>query len=102
MKSWIAAYGKGFVATSQDTWALFKRLEIEPIVDSDITSSICFLSGVSIASICVIAMSAWTSQFYQNFTVTLSLLTFFMGYLLVKSLVAKILMAKDGQELTFK
>ncbi|QHO55923.1 hypothetical protein DS421_3g69280 [Arachis hypogaea] len=80
----IAAYGKGFVAASQDTWSLFKRLEMEPIVDSDITSSICFLSGVSIASICVIAVSPWISQLYQNFTATLSLLTFFIGYLLTR------------------
>ncbi|RYR22194.1 hypothetical protein Ahy_B03g067471 [Arachis hypogaea] len=78
----IAAYSKGFVAASQDTWSLFKRLEMEPIVDLDITSSICFLSGVSIASISVIAVSAWTSQLYENFTATLALLTFFIGYLL--------------------
>ncbi|XLR56485.1 hypothetical protein HN51_010777 [Arachis hypogaea] len=80
----IAAYGKSLLAAPQNTWSLFKRLEMEPIVDSDITSSICLLSGVSIASISVIAVSAWTSQFYQNFTATLSLLTFFIGYLLTR------------------
>ncbi|MED6137447.1 hypothetical protein PIB30_065127 [Stylosanthes scabra] len=82
----IAAYGKGFVAASQDTWSHFKRLEMEPIVDSDITTSICFHSGVSIASICVIVVSAWTSQLYQNFIATLSLLTFFISYLLVSTM----------------
>nr|XP_025687065.1 protein PNS1-like isoform X2 [Arachis hypogaea]XP_025687066.1 protein PNS1-like isoform X2 [Arachis hypogaea] len=80
----IAAYGKSLLAAPQNTWSLFKRLEMEAIVDSDITSSICLLSGVSIASISVIAVSAWTSQFYQNFTATLSLLTFFIGYLLTR------------------
>ncbi|RYR20625.1 hypothetical protein Ahy_B03g065815 [Arachis hypogaea] len=30
----IAAYGKGFVAASQDTWSLFKRLEMEQFASS--------------------------------------------------------------------
>ncbi|KAK7243429.1 hypothetical protein RIF29_38225 [Crotalaria pallida] len=80
----IAAYGHGFVKASQDTWALFEREEMEPIVDSDITSSICFLTGVCSGSICVIVVAAWTYKVHQSFTATLSLLTFFIGYLLTR------------------
>ncbi|GLT39741.1 hypothetical protein SLA2020_139170 [Shorea laevis] len=80
----IAAYGKGFVRASQDTWALFEREEMEPIVDSDITSSICFLTGVCSGSTCVIMAAAWTAKVHQPFTATISLLTFFIGYLMTR------------------
>ncbi|KAK6933854.1 Choline transporter-like, partial [Dillenia turbinata] len=80
----IAAYGKGFVKASQDTWALFERQEMESIVDSDITSSICFLTGVCSGSICVIVVAAWTYTVHQSFTATISLLAFFIGYLMTR------------------
>ncbi|CAN1316629.1 Protein PNS1 [Linum perenne] len=78
----IGAYGKGFVKASKDTWSLFKSQEMEEIVDSDITSSICFLTGVCSGSICVIMVAAWTFKVHQPFTATLSLLAFFIGYLM--------------------
>ncbi|KDP43586.1 hypothetical protein JCGZ_16873 [Jatropha curcas] len=80
----IAAYGKSFVQASQDTWALFERQDMERIVDSDITSSICFLTGVCSGSICVIVVAAWTHESYQPFTATVSLLAFFIGYLMTR------------------
>ncbi|XP_017227182.1 protein PNS1 isoform X2 [Daucus carota subsp. sativus] len=80
----IAAYGKGFVQASQDTWELFKKLDMECVVDSDITSAICFLSGTCSGSICVIVVSAWTWSVHKSFTATLSLLAFFIGYLMTR------------------
>ncbi|KOM42899.1 hypothetical protein LR48_Vigan05g050300 [Vigna angularis] len=80
----IAAYGKGFVKASRDTWALFEKEDMVSIVDSDITSSICFLTGVCSGSICVIVVAAWTHTVHQSFTATLSLLTFLIGYLLTR------------------
>ncbi|KAH1106792.1 hypothetical protein J1N35_010560 [Gossypium stocksii] len=80
----IAAYGKGFVRASQDTWALFEREEMEPIVDSDMMSAICFLTGVCSGSICVIVVAAWTAKVHQPFTATISLLAFFIGYLMTR------------------
>ncbi|XP_062174737.1 protein PNS1 isoform X2 [Alnus glutinosa] len=80
----ISSYGKGFVKASQDTWELFERQEMEPIVDSDITSSICFLTGVCSGSICVIVVAAWTARVHQSFTATISLLAFFIGYLMTR------------------
>ncbi|XP_056164569.1 uncharacterized protein LOC115684952 isoform X2 [Syzygium oleosum] len=80
----IAAYGKGFVKASQDTWELFEKQEMESIVDSDITSSICFLTGVCSGSICVIVVAAWTVTVRGSFTATISLLAFFVGYLMTR------------------
>lgn len=80
----IAAYGKGFVKASQDTWELFERQEMVRIVDSDITSSICFLTGVCSGSICVIVAAAWTFTVHRSFTATISLHAFCVGYLMTR------------------
>ncbi|KAD5802890.1 hypothetical protein E3N88_14250 [Mikania micrantha] len=80
----IAAYGKGFVKASQDTWELFEKREMEMIVDSDITTAICFLTGVCSGSICVIVVAAWTAAVRGTFTATISLLAFIIGYLMTR------------------
>lgn len=80
----IAAYGKGFVKASQDTWELFEKREMEIIVDSDITTAVCFLTGVCSGSICVIMVAAWTASVHKSFTATISLLAFIVGYLMTR------------------
>ncbi|XP_042479647.1 uncharacterized protein LOC122060578 [Macadamia integrifolia] len=80
----IAAYGKGFVSASQDTWALFERQRMEPMVDSDITSAVFFLAGVCSGSICVLVTASWSWAVYRSFTATVSLLAFIIGYLLTR------------------
>ncbi|CAA3010449.1 CTL DDB_G0274487 [Olea europaea subsp. europaea] len=80
----IAAYGKGFVQASQDTWELFLKREMEQIVDSDITSAICFLTGVCSGSICVIVVAAWSATVHHRYTATLSVLAAFIGYLMTR------------------
>ncbi|KAK9683024.1 hypothetical protein RND81_10G113300 [Saponaria officinalis] len=80
----IAAYGKSFVKASQDTWELFEKEEMESMVDADIMSAVCFLSGVCSGSICVIMVAPWTHTVHQGFTATISLLAFFVGYLMTR------------------
>ncbi|XP_010269752.1 PREDICTED: protein PNS1-like isoform X2 [Nelumbo nucifera] len=80
----IAAYGKGFVQASQQTWELFEKQGMEAIVDADMTSAVCFLTGVCSGSICVLSTASWTWAVHKGFTATVSLLTFFIGYLLTR------------------
>ncbi|XP_010279504.1 PREDICTED: CTL-like protein DDB_G0274487 [Nelumbo nucifera] len=80
----IAAYGKGFVEASEQTWEMFERQQMEPIVDSDITSAIGFLTGVCSGSICVLVTASWTWAEHKSFTATVSLMAFFIGYLLTR------------------
>ncbi|XP_074308405.1 protein PNS1 isoform X2 [Silene latifolia] len=80
----IAAYGKSFVKASQDTWGLFEKEEMESMVDADIMSAVCFLSGVCSGSICVIMVAPWTHTVHKGFTATISLLAFFVGYLMTR------------------
>ncbi|PKA55390.1 hypothetical protein AXF42_Ash006592 [Apostasia shenzhenica] len=80
----VAAYGQGFVAASQSTWGLFERQGMEEIVDSDITSSICFLTGVSSGAICVIFAASLTFAEHRQYTITVSFVAFFVGYLMTR------------------
>ncbi|KAL0429217.1 UNVERIFIED_CONTAM: hypothetical protein Sradi_0547700 [Sesamum radiatum] len=80
----IAAYGKGFVKASQDTWELFQKREIVEVVDSDITSAICFLTGVCSGAICTIVVAAWTATVHRGYIGTLSVLAAFIGYLMTR------------------
>ncbi|XP_068661056.1 uncharacterized protein [Aristolochia californica] len=80
----VAAYGHGLVRASESTWALFEKNEMEPIVDSDITTSLCFLAGVASGSTCVIFAASWTFSEHKSFTATVALLAFFLGYLITR------------------
>ncbi|XP_043726355.1 protein PNS1-like [Telopea speciosissima] len=80
----IAAYGKGFVRAAQDTWTLFERQGMEAIVDSDLTSAICFLTGVCSGCICVLVTASWSWALHRSYTATVSLLAFFIGYLMTR------------------
>ncbi|KAJ4763017.1 Plasma-membrane choline transporter family protein [Rhynchospora pubera] len=80
----IAAYGKSFVAASISTWRQFQQQEMEELVDSDITSSVCFLTGVSSGALCVILSASMTFATYKHYTATVSLIAFFVGYLMTR------------------
>ncbi|KAL5995240.1 hypothetical protein ACLOJK_025298 [Asimina triloba] len=79
----IGAYGRDFVRASKSTWELFERQKMEALVDSDITSSVCFLTGTASGSVCVIFAASWTFAEHRSHTATVSMLAFFIGYLLV-------------------
>lgn len=79
----IAAYGKGFVKASQDTWELFDKRGMVEVVDGDITTAICFLTGICSGSICTIVVAAWTATVHRSYIATLSVLAAFIGYLMV-------------------
>ncbi|CAL9037858.1 uncharacterized protein LOC135618946 isoform X1 [Musa acuminata AAA Group] len=80
----IAAYGRGFVAASQSTWGLFERHKMEELVDSDITSAVCFLTGVTSGALSLIFAASWTFSSHKHYTATVSLLAFFVGYLMTR------------------
>lgn len=73
------------MAASQSTWGLFERQGMEELVDSDITSSVCFLTGVCSGAICTIFAASWTFATHKHYTATASLLAFFVGYLMVRN-----------------
>ncbi|KAL3832969.1 hypothetical protein ACJIZ3_007705 [Penstemon smallii] len=57
---------------------------MEQIVNSDMTSVICFLTGVCSGSICTIVVVLWTAHVHRGNIGTLAVLaTTFIGYLVI-------------------
>jgi hypothetical protein len=81
----IAAYGRGFVQASRSTWGQFEAHPgMAALVDSDITSSVCFLTGVTSGALCVALAGSWTFATHRHYTATVSLMAFFVGYLMTR------------------
>jgi hypothetical protein len=81
----IAAYGRGFVQASRSTWSQFEALPgMAALVDSDITSSVCFLTGVTSGALCVALAGSWAFATHRHYTATVSLLAFYVGYLMTR------------------
>ncbi|KAJ1292185.1 hypothetical protein BS78_02G372900 [Paspalum vaginatum] len=81
----IAAYGRGFVQASRSTWGQFEALPgMAALVDSDITSSVCFLTGVTSGALCVALAGSWAFATHRHYAATVSLLAFFVGYLMTR------------------
>ncbi|KAL6841849.1 hypothetical protein ACP4OV_028361 [Aristida adscensionis] len=81
----IAAYGRGFVQASRSTWRQFEAQGMAALVDADITSSVCFLTGVTSGALCVALAGSWTfASTNRHYTATVSLLAFFVGYLMTR------------------
>jgi hypothetical protein len=54
------------------------------LVDSDITSSVCFLTGVTSGALCVALAGSWAFATHRHYTATVSLLAFYVGYLMTR------------------
>uniref|UniRef100_A0A0D6QVF5 Choline transporter-like protein n=1 Tax=Araucaria cunninghamii TaxID=56994 RepID=A0A0D6QVF5_ARACU len=80
----VAVYGKGFVKAARDTWTMFDARGLEPVINQDLTSSMCFLSGIASGAVCVIVSGSWTFATHKNLTATVSFLSFLIGYFMMR------------------
>ncbi|XP_052176785.1 protein PNS1 [Diospyros lotus] len=76
----VGVYNKGFVEASMDTWALFGRVGLEPLIDSDLTSSFCFLCAVAGGSAAALAGGTWAFVVHRDYTTEVSIYAFLIGY----------------------
>ncbi|KAL0428348.1 UNVERIFIED_CONTAM: hypothetical protein Slati_3009600 [Sesamum latifolium] len=76
----VGVYNKGIVQASTDTWEMFRRLGMEKLINSDLTSSFCFLSGVAAGSICALVGGSWALLIHKTYATEVSLYTFLIGY----------------------
>ncbi|KAG6424290.1 hypothetical protein SASPL_114705 [Salvia splendens] len=78
----VAVYNKGIVQASKDTWEIFNRTGIEMLIDTDLTSSFCFLCGIAAGSLCALVAGTWALFVQKSYATELSLYAFLTGYLL--------------------
>ncbi|CAA7394855.1 unnamed protein product [Spirodela intermedia] len=78
----VGVYAKGFVAASEDTWKLFLLHRMEPVIDLDVTSSFCFLSGVAGGSLSALLGGIWAAAAAKEkaYAADVTLYSFVIGY----------------------
>ncbi|KAL6223471.1 hypothetical protein ACLB2K_006858 [Fragaria x ananassa] len=76
----VGVFNKGFVQASAGTWEMFKNIELQEIIDLDLTSSFCFLSGVAGGAICSLVSGTWTLSVHKSYATEVSLYAFLIGY----------------------
>lgn len=81
----VGVYKKGIVQGSMDTWEMFRRIGIEKLINADLTSSFCFLCGISAGSICALIGGSWALIIHRTYATEVSLYAFLTGYLLVSN-----------------
>ncbi|KAL5767794.1 hypothetical protein ACOSQ2_014577 [Xanthoceras sorbifolium] len=80
----VGVYNKGFVQASVDTWDLFRRVELEMLIDSDLTGAFCFLSGIAGAAVCALVGGIWTLAVHESYAIEVSIYAFLIGYFMCR------------------
>ncbi|XP_062107953.1 uncharacterized protein LOC133818866 [Humulus lupulus] len=78
----VGLHIKSFVQASKYAWDTFKKIGLESLIDSDLTSSFCFLSGVAVGAISSLVSGIWALVLHKSYATELSLYAFFIGYLI--------------------
>ncbi|KAK6159035.1 hypothetical protein DH2020_006349 [Rehmannia glutinosa] len=76
----VGVYNKGIVQASMDTWEMFTRNEMEELINSDLTSSFCFLCGMAAGSICGLVGGTWAIFIHKSYATEVSIYVFLVGY----------------------
>ncbi|MQL74731.1 hypothetical protein Taro_007122 [Colocasia esculenta] len=80
----VGVYNKGFVTASEDTWKLFMSLDMEPVIDADLTSSFCFLSAVAGGAFSALLSGIWVLVVDKSYGTAVSLYAFVLCYFLIR------------------
>ncbi|KAF6150180.1 hypothetical protein GIB67_023135 [Kingdonia uniflora] len=80
----VGVYGKGIVKASRDVWETFRKVGMESVIDSDLTSSFCFLCGVAGGSACSLVGGSWAVVVEKSYATEVSIYGFLIGYFIVR------------------
>ncbi|MED6170920.1 hypothetical protein PIB30_035791 [Stylosanthes scabra] len=80
----VGVYNHGFLESSYVTWDVFTRVGMLPIIDSDLTGSLCFLSGVAVGAICSMVSGMLSLLMHQSYAMDVSIYAFFIGYFMCR------------------
>ncbi|OWM78839.1 CTL-like protein DDB_G0274487 [Punica granatum] len=84
----VGVYNKEFAQASKDTWDMFRRAEIEVLIDSDLTGVVCFLCGVTGGAVSSLIAGSWALAVHKSYATELSLYAFLIGYFMCRVAVA--------------
>ncbi|KAK1272211.1 hypothetical protein QJS04_geneDACA013002 [Acorus gramineus] len=75
---------KGFVRASEEAWEAFGRVGMGRLIEVDLTSSFCFLSGVAGGALSGIVGGAWALVVHKELTAGVSAYAFLIGYFVTR------------------
>ncbi|KAM6566655.1 hypothetical protein CsatA_025783 [Cannabis sativa] len=78
----VGLHNKSFVQASKYAWDIFKKNGLESVIDSDLTSSFCFISAVTVGAISSLVSGIWALVVHKSYATELSLYAFIIGYLI--------------------
>ncbi|KAJ6744134.1 F20H23.27 PROTEIN-RELATED [Salix purpurea] len=80
----VGVYNMGFVQASMHTWEMLRRVELEPIIDRDLTGSFCFFCGMAGGAICTLVAGTWTFVVHRSYATEVSIYAFLIGYFMCR------------------
>ncbi|KAL3512818.1 hypothetical protein ACH5RR_025535 [Cinchona calisaya] len=80
----IGVHNKGIMQSSSNIWEIFQRARIEQLINSDLTSSFCFLSGTAGGAACALVAGSWALVAHKSFATEVSIYTFLIGYFTIR------------------
>ncbi|WOG98199.1 hypothetical protein DCAR_0417540 [Daucus carota subsp. sativus] len=80
----VGVYGKNFGQASRDTWELLGRGGLEPVIESDLTSSFCFLCGMAGGSASTLVGGTWSLLIHKSYATEVSIYAFLIGYFMTR------------------
>lgn len=80
----VGVHNKGIVQASSETWEMFRRSGMEQLINSDLTSSICFFCGVAGGATCTLLGGSWAFAMHKSYATEISIYAFLIGYLMVR------------------
>ncbi|CAL5356823.1 unnamed protein product [Camellia sinensis] len=81
---YAGAYNMGFVQASIDTWEMFRRGGLEQVIDSDLTSSFCFLSGMASGAVFALLGGPWCLVVHKGYAAEISIYAYLIGYFMCR------------------
>ncbi|GMH26552.1 hypothetical protein Nepgr_028395 [Nepenthes gracilis] len=80
----VGVYDKGIVRASKDTWEMFGRAGMGQLIDTDLTSSFCFLCGLSGGAVSSLVGGSWALALREGYATQISFYAFFIGYFMTR------------------
>ncbi|KAB5512239.1 hypothetical protein DKX38_029267 [Salix brachista] len=80
----VGVYNMGFVQASMQTWEMLRRVELEPIIDRDLTGSFCFFCGMAGGAISTLVAGTWTFVVHRSYATEVSIYAFLIGYFMCR------------------
>jgi len=80
----VAVHGKNFTRAARDTWDRFQVERMDLLINDDLTGAVLFSGCIVGGGVTALVAGIWTFATHRNLTVGITIVSFFIGYFLVR------------------